>query len=155
MRKLFCTIVVAAGLCLGACGDFEASNNGSLDGFWQMTSIDTLLTGRSGDMTANMIFWSVQGGLVELSDHRDGELIDERYPSILYRFERVADTLVLLGEPKPRVSNRVKGDSDVASHIQCGFYGLNDVGDRLRILRLEEHKMVLQSEYFRMYFRKF
>ncbi len=142
---------------LTACNsDFEMSGNGNLDGFWQMTNVDTLTTGRSGNVTDRMIFWSVQGKLIELSDHRsalpEGEL---RYPSIYYSFERTSDNLTLLGDPKPRKNSRVKGDSDVASQAECGAYGVSDEGDKLKILRLEKTKMILESEFLRMYFRKY
>ncbi len=157
MKKTVISVIFAASaVLLGACSDFEASDNGSLDGYWQMTNIDTLATGCSGNVQERMIFWSVQGGLIELSDHRTEFSADEyRAPSIVYRFERSADVLTLLGEPKPRKKNRVKGDSDFASYAECSSYGLSDEGDVLQILRLEDKKMTLQSEYFRMYFRKY
>jgi len=151
------SVIAAGALLLGACSsDFEASGNGRLDGFWQMTNVDTLATGRSGDVADRMIFWSVQGKLIELSDHRlqlpSGE---SRYPSIFYCFERSADSLKLLGEPKPRKSSRLKGDREVASESECGAYGVNSEGDVLKILRLESNKMTLQSDYLRMYFKKY
>lgn len=154
--KLISVFIAATALVMGACGDFEASSNGSLDGFWQMTHIDTLATGHSGNVQARMIFWAVQGGLIELSDRRTEIPEDEtNIPSIVYRFERSADVLTLLGEPKPRKKNREKGDSDYASYSECSSYGLSDAGDVLQILRLENSKMTLQSEHFRMYFRKY
>lgn len=154
--KTLAFIAAATATLLGSCGDFEASDNGILDGFWQMTNIDTLATGHSGNVQSRMIFWSVQGGLIELSDRRTDIPDDEqRYSSIFYRFERSADVLTLLGEPKPRKKNRAKGDRDFASYAECSAYGLSDEGDVLQILRLEDKKMTLQSEHFRMYFRKY
>ena len=158
MKKLLVVAMMAAGGALiSACSsDFEASDNGCLDGFWHLTHVDTLATGRSGDVSSRMIFWSIQGGLVELSDRRAVSTEDEpRVPSIFYRFERTADQLDLLGDPKPRVNNRVKGDVDVADRMQCGYYGLSDTGEALKILRLEDKRMTLLSDYFRMYFRKY
>ena len=158
MRKLLIGVVLAAGASLlGACSsDFETSGNGTFDGFWHMTHVDTLATGRTYNVSGRMIFWSVQGKMIELSDRRTNLSEDEeRYPSIFYCFERSADSLKLLGEPKPRKNNRVKGDRDVATHSECGAYGVNSEGDVLKILRLENNKMTLQSEYLRMYFTKY
>ena len=155
MKKILFTVLAVAAFVFSACSNFEASNNGNLDGFWQLTTVDTLTTGRSADVSHYMIFWSVQGGLIELSDRREpGEMV-EINPSIIFRFERKDNMLTLLGEPKPRLSNRVSGDREVADRMQCGYYGLSNEGDSLNILQLEEQKMVLQSQFFRMYFRKY
>jgi len=155
MRKTVLSVIAAATLGLCACSDFEKSGNGRLDGFWQLTSVDTLASGRTANVAERMIFWSVQAGLVELSDRHTGEPYDDRFPSIFYRFERQGDCLKLLGEPKPRINNRMRSDAEVANSTQCGFYGLSDEGETLQILRLEDKKMTLQSEFFRMYFRKY
>ena len=154
MKKGLLLMALAA-CSLTACDNFHTSGNGSLDGYWQMTHVDTLATGNSADMTSRMIFWAVQSELIELSDRHDADQDDTRYPSIFYHFERSAESLILLGDPKPRLGNRVNSDSEVASHDQCEYYGLNDRGDTLRILRLEAKKMTLESETLRMYFRKF
>ena len=154
MKKIFILLIVSLPLLVSC--ELETSDNGDLDGFWHLTHVDTLATGRSGDVSSRMIFWSIQGGLIELSDRRAVSTEDEpRVPSIFYRFERTADQLDLLGDPKPRVNNRVKGDVDVADRMQCGYYGLSDTGEALKILRLEDKRMTLLSDYFRMYFRKY
>lgn len=155
MRKTVLSVIAAATFGLCACSNFEKSDNGRLDGFWQLTNIDTLASGRTANVAERMIFWSVQAGLVELSDRHTGEPYDDRFPSIFYRFERQDNCLKLLGEPKPRINNRMRSDAEVANSTQCGFYGLSDEGETLQILRLEDKKMTLQSEYFRMYFRKY
>ena len=154
MKKGLFTLALAA-IGLAACDNFEASSNGALDGYWQMTHVDTLATGRSADMTDRMILWAVQSELIELSDRHEGEPFDEHYPSIFYHFERMQNTLILLGDPKPRVNNRVKSDSDIANDNECEFYGLSSRGDTLNILQLENKKMTLQTKALRMYFRKF
>jgi len=149
-------IMALATLGLVACDKFQTSGNGMLDGYWQVTHVDTIATGNSADVTNRMIFWAVQSELIELTDRHD--IVDEtdtRYPSIFYHFERSSEKLILLGNPKPRVNNRVSSDSLVASHDECEYYGLNDRGDTLHILQLEEKKMILESELLRMYFRKY
>ena len=49
---------------LCSCDKFHVSDNGELDGFWQLTSVDTLANGRSADMKEKMIFWAVQTDLL-------------------------------------------------------------------------------------------
>lgn len=154
MKKSLFTIALAV-LGLTACDNFHTSGNGKLDGFWQMTHVDTLSTGNTADVTSQMIFWAVQSELIELSNRQQSVSSDLDIPPILFRFERADDKLILLGDPKPRVSSRKKSDSDFASAPECGYYGLSERGDTLRILQLEKEKMTLESEKLRMYFRKY
>jgi len=154
MKKLFLTATATALLALGACSELESSDNGSFDGFWQLTRVDTLETGRTGDVTHRRIFWSVQSNLIEMRDLHEDETLGEKAPSVFYHFEQIADTLRLLTEPKPIVNNRRIIDR-VAERIDVRTYGLNHLGEDLLVLHLTNENMTLQSEHFRMYFRKF
>ena len=57
-------------LMLTAC-TLETSHNGALDGYWKLSSIDTLSTGGINDLTDASIFWSVQKNLLTVRDNND------------------------------------------------------------------------------------
>ena len=68
MKKFYLYIIIGIGLMLTAC-DMERSDNGDLDGFWQMTSkIDKSAKCGAVDMRDSGITWSFQEKLLELHD---------------------------------------------------------------------------------------
>ena len=64
MKRILLTITGMT-LLLMAC-ELETSTNGDLDGFWQLTQVDTLATGAQTDMKATGVTWSFQGRIMEL-----------------------------------------------------------------------------------------
>ena len=54
--------------------ELETSNNGALDGYWRLQQVDTLQTKGTADLSAQRLFWSVQGKILMLND------LDYRYP---------------------------------------------------------------------------
>lgn len=154
MRR--CTIYIY-GVCvmvlltfMSAC-DLHTSNNGDLDGFWQLTSMDSLSTGRSGDMRSQKIFWSVQAHLLEMCDLHDVNPGMCHEP-ILFRFNHEGDRLSL---SEPIANNRNISDSIVVNPVTVRFYGLSRLDETFKVLQLDADNMTLQSDYFRMYFRKY
>ena len=66
--KRFFIYIIGIGLLLTAC-DMESSDNGHLDGFWQMTSKTDQYAKRGAvDMRDSGITWAFQGKLLELRD---------------------------------------------------------------------------------------
>ena len=135
---------------MSAC-DLHTSNNGDLDGFWQLTSMDTLSTGRSGDMRSQKIFWSVQASLLEMRDLHDVNPGMCHEP-ILFRFNHEGDRLSL---SEPIANNRNISDSIVVDPVTVRFYGLSRLDETFKVLQLDADNMTLQSEFYRMYFRKY
>ena len=89
MKKIF---LLAASLVLAtSCGDLiETSDNGNLDGYWQLAQVDTLATGVTADMTDSKVFWGVQGKFLNVLDTHEA-------PSYgyMFRFQHTADSLWL------------------------------------------------------------
>ena len=141
----FILIVVAVLLMTTGC-TFETSHNGSLDGYWQLTSVDSLPTGPSSDMRESGFFWAVQSRLLEMMNVRDSR---ER---VFFRFEQQDGWLML---SQPVADNRAVGDSVITDPNVLRPYGLSRLCDTLRILQLDDDCMVLESELVRMYFRKY
>ncbi len=128
--------------------DIHTSDNGQMDGFWQLTQTDTLSNGRSEDMRDRKIFWSVQSNLLKME-----ELLErDAYHTILYRFEQHGD---LLRVYDPIVDRRDISDSIVHDVQTVRHYGLDQLDQTLRIVYLEDSKMALETERLRMYFRKY
>lgn len=124
----------------------ETSHNGDLDGFWQLSAIDSLANGRSCDMRDSAYFWAVQGHLLELSNKR------QKIPTIYCRFELTGGFLVL---SDPVYSVRLIGDSLITNAAMLRPYRLTRLKDSLRVLRLDSERMTLESEVARLYFRKY
>ena len=136
-------------LLMSACVEFHTSENGKLDGFWQLTQVDTLENGISEDMTQRMIFWSVQSKLLLMQDRHD---MTHAYLGIYFHFEHEGDKLCVYD---PTIDNRLISDSVVTEVRMLSFYGVYHLREEFRVLRLESTKMTLENERLRMHFRKF
>lgn len=93
MKKTFLFLATCLAMTMAAtsCGDFiETSDNGDLDGYWQLSQVDTLANGVQVDMTSSKVFWGVQGKFLTMLDTRQA-------PSYgyMFRFEHRADSLLL------------------------------------------------------------
>jgi hypothetical protein len=72
MRK----IVYILTLCvtLVSC-ELETSGNKELDGYWQMSEVDTLSTGGVADTREALIYWGVQGKLLQIRFSENGKYL--------------------------------------------------------------------------------
>lgn len=142
MRKL---LLYALALCLTiASCTMERSDNGDLDGFWQLTQVDSLANGRSADTKESLVFWSVQKDLLQVSA--------EGYAKVVFRFDHTGDSLSL---SSPRENDRTKGDTEVADAESLRPYGINSLEERFAVATLDGGTMVLQSTVLRLYFRRY
>lgn len=147
MKKVVLSFIAACcGALFSSCDDFHISDNGDLDGFWQLTYVDTLYNGHSGDVKKLMIFWAVQANLLEIRDLTYGHV------NVFYRFNHNGNLLTL---SNPVADNRAISDSIITDVNTIRYYGLSHLTETLKILRLDSKKMTLESERLRMYFRKY
>lgn len=147
MKKilLLCALMAAATSML-SCGDLvEGSGNGKLDGFWQLTRIDTLATGGHADMAADRKFLSVQGTILTLHDADEG-------PRYMFRFSHANGQLAL---SDARYNDRERGDTLVASTAELHPFGLDTLSDTLTVEQLTGSRLVLRGLTLRLSFRKF
>ena len=85
MRHIFTIALFTAVMALTSCGmEIETSGNGDLDGFWNLTQVDSTATGVTADVHEQRLFWSVQHKLLQLSDYQN------QNPMCLLRFEKTA-----------------------------------------------------------------
>ena len=133
---------MALAAMLGSC-TLETSDNGDLDGLWQLYSLDSLATGASADMRSSHVFWAVQCQLLEARS---------RETQVLFRFNNTGDSLLL---SDPYINNRDSSDIKVTDAAMLAPLGINNLGEHFGIKALSSDKMVLEAPTLRLYFRKY
>ncbi len=146
MKKSF--LLLAACLVMAvSCGDlFETSGNGDLDGYWQLSQVDTLQNGASADMTGSKVFWAVQGKFLDIIDTHRGNY------GYMFRFQHTADSLLL---SDARVNQRELFDSLLTDVSPLRPLGVNDLAEHFLVEQLTGSRMVLRGKVLRLHFRKF
>ena len=137
-------LFLSALVLLTAC-ELHTSDNGDLDGYWQLTQMDTLANNRSGDMRSSRIFWAVQGKMLEMRCERV-------YYIINYHFSHENGQLRLF---EPIISVREISDSTVTDPATLHFYGITRLEEVLDVQQLDADRMTLQSDLYRFHFRKY
>ncbi len=134
MKRILFYIIIGMGL-LTACSS-ESSNNGDLDGFWQ-------LTGRPG------LTWSFQGKILELRD------VNQVHHDLMAKFRHEGNLLIVYDL---RVLDRDAGDQPVTeSEMEdLSAYGINNlVEEQFQIKQLSSDDMHLESDLESLHFRKY
>lgn len=128
---------------LASC-EIDWSDNGSLDGNWQLSLVDTLATNASVDMKGKKVFWAVQYDLLQVKE--TGQDI------VLFRFKNTGDSLLL---SEPRINNRDDDDGVIPELEQLQPMGINSMEEHYKIIKLNSSSMVLQNDMLRLHFRKY
>lgn len=142
MKKI--TFLFAAFLLLTSC-EIEFSNNGKLDGFWQMIAVDTLATQHTSDLKTSGRTWAFQGRLLEMRDTKGG------YSDLYFSFEHRGDSLFL---DSPYLSDRDADDIKITDVNIVRPYGVNDLKEGFEIESLSNNKLILRSKTLRLMLRK-
>ncbi len=124
--------------------DIDFSVNGALDGFWQLTSVDTVATSGKREMRETGVFWSVQKDLLEVKQ--------VGFYGILFKFEYNNDFLTL---SNPYVNDRDSFDIKVEDVSVVQPMGINKLEEQFVVIELNSDKMILQSDMLRLHFRKY
>lgn len=134
MKRVLLYIIIGMGL-LTACSS-ESSNNGDLDGFWQ-------LTGRPG------ITWSFQGKILEFRD------VDQVHHDLMAKFRHEGNLLIVYDF---RLIDRDAGDLPVTESEaeDLRAYGISNLEEeRFQIRQLTSDDMHLESSSESLHFRKY
>ncbi len=142
MKKI--TFLFAAFLLLTSC-EIEFSNNGKLDGFWQMIAVDTLATQHTSDLKTSGRTWAFQGRLLEMRDTKGG------YSDLYFSFEHRGDSLFL---DSPYLSDRDVDDIKITDINIVRPYGVNGLKEGFEIESLSNNKLILRSKTLRLLFKK-
>ena len=144
--------VFAASLFFGSC-EFEASENGDLDGFWHLERIDTLANGNSADLSRLHIFWGIEHHLISARQS------DFNKESMYFRFEQTRDSLMVTKvylDHGHQDNGPIGGDiplNKVSADLR--YYGVNNIPEGFAKEALDGSKMILRSKTLRLQFRKF
>ena len=142
MKKI--TFLFAALLLLTSC-EIEFSNNGKLDGFWQLIAVDTLATQHTSDLKTSGRTWAFQGRLLEMRDTKGG------YSDLYFSFEHRGDSLFL---DSPYLSDRDADDIKITDINIVRPYGVNGLKEGFEIESLSNNKLLLRSKTLRLLFKK-
>lgn len=142
MKKI--TFLFAAFLLLTSC-EIEFSNNGKLDGFWQLIAVDTLATQHTSDLKTSGRTWAFQGRLLEMRDTK-GVCSD-----VYFNFIHRGDSLLL---DAPYRSERDSDDLKVTDIREISPYGVNGLSEGFAVESLSNDKMILRSKTLRLRLRK-
>ncbi|MBQ8046988.1 MAG: lipocalin-like domain-containing protein [Prevotella sp.] len=148
MKKIIRTVLASVLLAGLASCDLETSDNGRLDGFWLLTTVDTLSTGGVSDVREEGLTWSFQGRLLELRE----ATLSPRFVNILCRFEY---TKTQLSVSSPVYVDRDHNDPDVESVEDLQRFGVNSLEETFDVVSLTHSKMVLRSDGLQLNFRKY
>ena len=146
MRKIF--YLLALGIMLVSC-ELETSGNGFLDGYWQMTQVDTLASGGVADTRESFIYWGVQGKLLQIRYSENDVYLGE---GLLFRFENNNSSLTLYS---PFVHHLYETDEPVDDVEILKPFGIYRLEERFSIEQLDEKYMVLNNNILRLHFRRY
>ncbi len=142
-RSIIYIFIFIAGLLMLQSCELETSNNGNLDGNWQLMEIDTLATGGIANVKDYQMFYSVQMRLLNLRTYNNTSISSDLY----FHFENTGDSLKLItASSKGEIMYKV-------STIQP--YGLNKEEESFKIISLDANYMQLRSDCLLLKFRKF
>lgn len=142
MRKL---LILSTLFCafMASC-ELETSDNGDLDGYWQLTTIDSLAADTSVGAKDMQVFWAVQSDLLQAT-----KMGGDR---VLFRFQNTGDSLFL---SDPRTNDRTLGDTAVTDITLMQPLGINSLTEHFAIEQLSGSSMTLKSPTLRLHFRKY
>ena len=139
--------LVGVGLAaaLASC-QLETSGNGLLDGYWQLTAIDTLETGGHTDMREELVMWAVQGRLMQLRWNSDSVY------GVYFSFTHMGDSLIMTN---PYISKRELDDIKVFQPEELFPYGVHNLEEHFLVEKLNRKNMQLCDGVYRLYFRRY
>lgn len=127
--------------------ELETSGNGDIDGFWHLVQIDTLQTGGVKDTSKDLLFWSFQVNLMELSDQ------SYQTPIYMARFNHDNGKLKVT---QPCLYNRYEGNEMLTEENVNAIsqYGINALEETFQVEGLSGSRMTLSNGTLRLYFKK-
>jgi hypothetical protein len=129
--------------------ELETSGNGDLDGYWQMSQVDTLATEGSTDTRESFIYWGVQGNLLQIRYSENDVYLGE---GLLFRFE---DNDSILTLSSPFVHHLYETDEPIDDVEILKPFGIYRLVEKFAIKELDDNNMVLTNDVLRLHFRRY
>ena len=130
--------------------ELESSDNGKLDGFWHLESIDSLENGKTVDMSKLHVFWGIEYKLIAATQ------CDNNTERMFFRFEQTSDSLKITQAFINHGHQDNGGDiplTEVTNDLR--YYGINNLPEGFAKEALSGSKMILRSKTLRLKFKKF
>lgn len=130
--------------------ELESSDNGKLDGFWHLESIDSLENGKTVDMSKLHVFWGIEYKLIAATQY------DNNTERMFFRFEQTSDSLKITQAFINHGHQDNGGDiplTGVTNDLR--YYGINNLPEGFAKEALSGSKMILRSKTLRLKFKKF
>ncbi|WP_315509100.1 lipocalin-like domain-containing protein [Alloprevotella tannerae] len=139
-------------LLLTGCS-IETSNNGKLDGRWQLMELSYLDgSNKKVETKEQLIFWDIQYKLISIHC-MTGKLHESLTEESLCRFTFTGDSLKLFDFYRHYREADQKIDDPLTTYFQKT--GINGIKANFAVLHLDSKTMLLQSDYAKLSFRKF
>lgn len=131
-------------MTLSSC-DLEISDNGDLDGYWQLTKVDSIESGTITSMKGSNIFWAIQADVLQVRN------INYHNRKILFRFTNKNGQLNIYN-PLLEINKdeRVEVTND---SILKPLY-IQSANETFTIDQLTNSNMILSNNMLRIYFKK-
>lgn len=146
------SLMVASAWSLSSC-DLERSDNGDLDGYWHLESIDTLANGHTADFSKEYVFWGIEYKLIST------RVTNTNQERLYLRFEQTSDSLKITQaylDHGHQDHGEDGGDIPVEEVTDdLRFYGINNLPEGFYKEALDGSKMILRSKTLRLKFKKF
>lgn len=141
MKKIKYFILILLIGALASC-EVHTSNNGDLDGYWQMVQMDSVASDKVTNMKGSGIFYAVYAHLLQV--HGAGTQVS-------FRFKHFGDSLTLYSP----YADYGQNDQPVEDVSVLKPYGINRLHENFHVDALSNSKMILSNQDVRLYFRKY
>ncbi len=153
IRKMRSFSLIAIFLLLLTGCSIETSNNGKLDGRWQLMELSYLDgSNKKVETKEQLIFWDIQYKLISIHC-MTGKLHESLTEESLCRFTFTGDSLKLFDFYRHYREADQKIDDPLTTYFQKT--GINGIKANFAVLHLDSKTMLLQSDYAKLSFRKF
>jgi hypothetical protein len=146
MKKLLS--ILALSILMVSC-ELETSGNKELDGYWQMSQVDTLSTGGVADTREALIYWGIQGKLLQIRFSENEKNLGE---GIFFRFNRDGSNLTLYSPALHHLYETDEPIEDVEILKPFGIFNLEEV---FHLDVLNDDELVVSNDRLRLHFRKY
>lgn len=149
VHAMMVAFVVISMFAFSSC-ELESSDNGKLDGFWHLESIDSLENGKTVDMSKLHVFWGIEYKLIAATQY------DNNTERMFFRFEQTSDSLKITQAFINHGHQDNGGDiplTEVTNDLR--YYGINNLPEGFAKEALSGSKMILRSKTLRLKFKKF
>ena len=146
MKKLLS--ILTLGILMVSC-ELETSGNKELDGYWQMDQVDTLSTCGVADTREALVFWGIQGKLLQIRFSEGGNFLGE---GLFFRFNRDGSYLTLHSPVLHHLYETDEPIEDVEILKPFGIFNLEEV---FYLEGLNDDVLVVSNDNLRLHFRRY